>query len=158
MLTKQLFRLSEEEQKRLEAVKPFQFPKYLQRKMNPQKFLQRLEQERNQGKLSEREEGQLLLEVGKLRIQLNELDSAAEVLKESIGLKNNPPEARFYLGVIAYRLKNLYEARLHFSQFVRSTTSSDFELEDENLHQMASHYLEILDRKEFKRSSFKLIQ
>ena len=42
MLTKQLLRLSEEEQKRLERIKPLQFPKFLQTKMNPQKFLAKL--------------------------------------------------------------------------------------------------------------------
>ncbi|MCH2293187.1 MAG: hypothetical protein MK439_11700, partial [SAR324 cluster bacterium] len=63
----------------------------------------------------------------------------------------------FFLGLIAYQEKNLAEARTHFNSFVRSSRSEDFEMEDENLHQVASHYLELMERKEFKRSSFKLL-
>ena len=158
MLTKQLLRLSEEEQKRLERIKPLQFPKFLQTKMHPQKFLAKLMIEKDRDQLSVREEGVLMLELGKFRLQLDEVILAEEALKQGLELSGSPVEIRFFLGLIAYREKNLVEARMHFTSFVRSTRVEDFELEDENLHQVAIHYLEMLERKEFKRSSFKLLQ
>ncbi|GIS36932.1 MAG: hypothetical protein Ct9H90mP8_3520 [Pseudomonadota bacterium] len=45
------------------------------------------------------------------------------------------------------RKRNLAEARTHFNSFVRSSRSEDFEMEDENLHQVASHYLELMERR-----------
>jgi len=158
MLTKQLLRLSEEEQKRLERIKPLQFPKFLQTKMHPQKFLAKLMIEKDRDQLSVREEGVLMLELGKFRLQLDEAILAEKALKQGLELSGSPVEIRFFLGLIAYREKNLVEARMHFTSFVRSTRVEDFELEDENLHQVAIHYLEMLERKEFKRSSFKLLQ
>tara|TARA_B100001079_G_C16179139_1_gene412059 strand:+ start:92 stop:568 length:477 start_codon:yes stop_codon:yes gene_type:complete len=158
MLTKQLLRMSEEEQKRLERIKPLQFPKFLQTKMNPQKFLAKLMIEKDRDQLSVREEGVLMLELGKFRLQLDEVILAEKALKQGLELSGSPVEIRFFLGLIAYREKNLVEARMHFTSFVRSTRVEDFELEDENLHQVAIHYLEMLERKEFKRSSFKLLQ
>ena len=126
--------------------------------MNPQKFLAKLMIEKDRDQLSVREEGVLMLELGKFRLQLDEVILAEEALKQGLELSGSPVEIRFFLGLIAYREKNLVEARMHFTSFVRSTRVEDFELEDENLHQVAIHYLEMLERKEFKRSSFKLLQ
>ena len=157
MLTKQLLRLSEDEQKRLERVKPLKFPKFLQMKMNPGRFLEKMGMEMEHGQLSEAEKGLLFLEMGKFRLQLDEMKTAKEVLNQGLELSGSPVEIRFFLGLIAYQEKNLAEARTHFNSFVRSSRSEDFEMEDENLHQVASHYLELMERKEFKRSSFKLL-
>ena len=109
------------------------------------------------GQLSEGEKGLLFLEMGKFRLQLDEMKTAKEVLNQGLELSGSPVEIRFFLGLIAYQEKNLAEARTHFNSFVRSSRSEDFEMEDENLHQVASHYLELMERKEFKRSSFKLL-
>ncbi len=158
MLTKQLLKLTEEEHQRLAAVKPLKFPKYLKRKINPAMFISRYLRESKVKRLSSEEKGQLLLELGKFKLQLNELERAEEALQQSLKLAKNTSAALFFLGVIAYRNKNLYEARLHFSRLVQSTNPQEYDFEDENLHQMAVHYLEILERKDFKRSSFKLIQ
>ncbi len=114
--------------------------------------------EKDRDQLSVREEGVLMLELGKFRLQLDEVILAEKALKQGLELSGSPVEIRFFLGLIAYREKNLVEARMHFTSFVRSTRVEDFELEDENLHQVAIHYLEMLERKEFKRSSFKLLQ
>ena len=99
----------------------------------------------------------LFLELGKLYLVLERLDEAQEAFQRSMELVGNQPYALFKLGVIAYLKKNLYDARLHFSRLISIASPEDFALEEENLYQLAQHYLEILNRREFKRSSFKLM-
>jgi len=72
-------------------------------------------------------------------------------------LQGDQPRTLYHLGELAYREHNLFDARLYFSQLLQVCNAEDFLLEDDNLYQLASHYLEILDRREYKRGSFKLV-
>ena len=158
MLTAHLLRLSEEEKQRLANIRPLRFPRFLRRSMHPGKFLMRVTQELESATRPPEERAELLVELGRLRLELGEIDAAQEALQQSLKLEGKSPEALFHLGVIAFQRKNLFEARLHFSQLVQTTHPEDFELKEENLHQLASHYLDMLDRREVRRSGFKIMR
>jgi len=158
MLTAHLLRLSEDEAQRLTNIRPLRFPKFLRRTMHPGKFLRRVTQELDAATHPSEERAELLLELGRLRRELGEIEEAQEALQQSVELGGKSPDALFHLGVIAFQRKNLFEARLHFSQLVQTTQPEDFEFKEENLHQLASHYLDLLDRREVRRSGFKIMR
>ena len=158
MLTAHLLRLSEDEAQRLTNIRPLRFPKFLRRTMHPGKFLRRVTQELDAATHPPEERAELLLELGRLRRELGEIEEAQEALQQSVELGGKSPDALFHLGVIAFQRKNLFEARLHFSQLVQTTQPEDFEFKEENLHQLASHYLDLLDRREVRRSGFKIMR
>ena len=158
MLTAHLLRISEDEAQRLANIRPLRFPKFLGRSMHPGKFLLRVTQELETETRTPEERAELLIELGRLRLELGENDAAEKALQQSIKLGGKSPDALFHLGVIAFQRKNLFEARLHFSQLVQTTQPEDFVLKEENLHQLASHYLDMLDRREVRRSGFKIMR
>ncbi|MGK5090882.1 tetratricopeptide repeat protein [Deltaproteobacteria bacterium TL4] len=158
VLTAQLLQLNEEEKKLMEPFKPLVFPRYFGKKTNPAIFLKKVEADLRGDRLSILERSELLLESGKLYLALERLEDAQEAFRQSIKLVGNQPHSLFHLGVIAYRQKNIYDARLFFSRLISISAPEDFALEEENLYQLAQHYLEILNRRDFKRSSFKLVQ
>ena len=157
VLTAKMLKLSEEETERMQAFHLLEFPRLHNRKCNPGIFLRHLERLLKQTQTSAGEKARLLLEAGKLYLALEWMPQAKEVLRRSLELQADQPRTLYHLGVLAYHERNLFDARLYFSQLLRVCHPEDFLLEDENLHQLASHYLEILDRREFKRSSFKLV-
>jgi len=157
MLTAHLLKLSEEEQKALIIYKPLAFPRYFGKKINPGIFFKKVKADLNTNRLSRPDQSQLLLELGKLYLAIEQLPEAQEAFQKSLDLIDSQRLALFNLGIIAFRQKNIYEARLHFSRFTRLYSAADFQLEEENLYNLAKHYLEILNRREFKRSTFKLI-
>ena len=67
------------------------------------------------------------------------------------------PKASYFLGVIAFQQHDMYEARVHFSQLITSSSREDFERELDNPIDMAHHYLKLLDKREYKRSHFQLV-
>jgi hypothetical protein len=67
------------------------------------------------------------------------------------------PLALYYLGVIAFQEKNLFEARVHFSRLTQGWTREEFEGALDNPVDMAHHYLKLLEKREFKRSHFHLV-
>lgn len=158
VLTAQLLKLTEEEEKIMESFKPLVFPRYFGKKTNPGVFLKKVQADLNANRLSAADQSVMLLELGKLYLSLEQLDDAREAFEKCLHFIGNQPVALFNLGVIAFRKKNLYDARLHFSRLITICSPHDFEFEEENLYHLAAHYLEILDRREFKRSSFKLVR
>ncbi len=60
-------------------------------------------------------------------------------------------------GIVAFQEKNPYEARVYFSRLVSTCQREEFENELDNPVDMAQHYLKLLDKREFKRSHFRLI-
>ncbi|MBQ32463.1 MAG: hypothetical protein CL923_07905 [Deltaproteobacteria bacterium] len=158
ILTAHLLRLSEDEAQRLANIRPLRFPKFLRRTMHPGKFLLRVTQELETKTRAPEERAELLIELGRLRLELGENDAAQEALQQSMQLGGKSPDALFHLGVIAFQRKNLFEARLHFSQLVQTTQPEDFSLEEANLHQLASHYLNMLEHREVRRSGFQIMR
>ncbi|MBF0237053.1 MAG: hypothetical protein HQM12_05045 [SAR324 cluster bacterium] len=157
-LTAQLLRISEAEAKAMEPFKPLRFPLYFGKKTNPGVFFKKMEADIKADRLSKEETTQLLLETGRLYLALDRLNEAQETFTRCLELSSNHPVALFHLGVIAFRKKNLHDARMHFSRLVSISTATDFDEHEENLYTLASHYLEILNRREFKRASFQLIR
>ncbi|MBF0279038.1 MAG: hypothetical protein HQM13_14655 [SAR324 cluster bacterium] len=157
MLTAHLLKLSEEEKKALSIYKPLTFPRYFGKKTNPGIFFKKVNADLKSNRLSPNDQSQLLTELGKLYLAIEQLQKAQEAFQQSLDLFNNQHLPLFNLGIIAFRQKNIYEARLHFSRFTRLYSAADFQLEEENLYNLAMHYLEILNRREFKKSTFKLI-
>ncbi len=157
MLTAHLLKLSEEEKKALAIYKPLHFPRYFGKKTNPGVFLKKVKADLQTNRLSKADQSQLLLELGKLYLAIEKLTEAQETFRQSLDLVGDQPLALFNIGIIAFRQKNIHDARLHFSRFTRLYSAKDFEQEEENLFNLATHYLEILDHREFKRTTFKLI-
>ena len=157
MLAAHLLKVSDEEQQALATYKPLAFPRYFGKKINPGIFLKKAQADLNAQRLAPHEQSQLLLEIGKLHLALEQFPEAQAAFQKSLERAGNQPLALFNLGVTAFHQKNIYEARLHFSRFQQLFTPSDFEAEDKNLYHLASHYLEILNHREFKRSTFKLL-
>ncbi len=158
VLTARLLKLTDEEQKTIEQFKPLHFPDYLGKKTNPAVFLKKVKVDLESNRLSQEEQSQLLLELGKLYLAIERLPEAHEAFQKCLDLVSHQPVALFNLGVIAFRQKNLYDARLHFSRFLGLFSAKDFEQEEENLYEMANHYLDLLSHREFKRSTFRLIR
>jgi lipoprotein NlpI len=152
-----MLKLTDEEAERMQAFQLLEFPRLNNRKCNPQTFLNHLDRLLKQSQINTVEKARLLLEAGKLYLSLEWLPEAKEALRRSLELQGDQPRTLYYLGELAYREHNLFDARLYFSQLLQVCTADDFLLEDDNLHQLASHYLEILDRREYKRGSFKLV-
>ncbi len=157
LLTARLLKLSDQEAQRLANIRPLRFPMWERRRHNPEAFLAHARRvlEHHFGSYEER--ALLLYELGRLYLELRQWDTAQDFFRQSLQFPGHPPATLFHLGAIAFQQKNLYEARLHFSQLVETTSEEDFHLEEENLHQLAQHYLEILDRPDIKRSGFRLI-
>jgi len=157
VLTAKMLKLTDEEAERMQAFQLLDFPRLNNRKCNPQTFLNHLDRLLEQSQITSVEKARLLLEAGKLYLSLEWLSKAKEALRRSLELQGDQPRTLYHLGELAYREHNLFDARLYFSQLLQVCTPEDFLLEDDNLYQLASHYLEILDRREYKRGSFKLV-
>ena len=157
VLTAKMLKLTDEESERMQAFQLLDFPRLNNRKCNPQTFLNHLERLLEQSQITSVEKARLLLEAGKLYLSLEWLTKAKDALRRSLELQGDQPRTLYHLGELAYREHNLFDARLYFSQLLQVCTPEDFLLEDDNLYQLASHYLEILDRREYKRGSFKLV-
>lgn len=157
MLTAHLLKLSKEEEKALAIYKPLKFPYYFEKKTPPGIFIKKVKADLKAKRYSAQEEGKLLLELGKLFLAIEKLSEAQEAFRKSLELMGNHPLVLFNLGLIAFRQKNLHDARLHFSRFKALYNNKDFESDEENIYELALNYLEILAHREFKRSTFRII-
>ena len=157
MLTARLLKLSPEEEERIQRFKGVVFPRYFGRKMNPELFLKKAQQFLKQETESPKKKSLLLQEMGKFYYAIEEWDQAEVAFRQSLNFTGNQPVSLYHLGVIAFAKKNLPDARLYFSRILHSYRPEQFEMDDENIYVLSKHYLEILDRKEIRRASFKII-
>jgi len=156
-LTSSLMTLSEEEQKRMSLFKGIQFPVFFGEKKNPGEFFDAAQQYLESGKASQEEQMELLLESGRLKLALSNVDAALELFQQCLKLKHHL-EALFHLGGIAFLKKNVYEARLYFSRLLETSNPEKCSEEEKNMRELSKQYLEILEHREFRRSSLTLIQ
>ena len=97
------------------------------------------------------------MELGKFYLEIGALERARQSFHKVQTGPVNSPLSLYYLGIIAFQEKNPYDARVYFSRLVASSAPEDFESELDNPVDMARHYLKLLDKREFKRSHFRLI-
>jgi len=103
------------------------------------------------------ERGALMLEWGRFKLDIGEVEEARGLFTGLLAGPDPCPEAHYYLGVIAFNEKNLFEARVHFSRLVQACGRGEFENRQDNPVDMAEHYLKLLDKRDFKRSHFRII-
>jgi len=99
----------------------------------------------------------LLLELGKFHLEVGAVKEAKQAFQRILAGPLLTPLALYYLGVIAFQEKNLYEARVHFARLTQDWTREDFAGALDNPVDMAHHYLKLLEKREFKRSHFHLV-
>ena len=132
------------------------FPMLEGKKLNPAHFFKEMER-LGQRDNEEGMETEVLLELGRFQLEIREVETAKQTLHRILAGPNKCPLALYYLGVIAFQEKDLYEARVCFSRLLQSSTREDFGSKLDNPVDMAQHYLKLLDKREFKRSQFHLI-
>ncbi len=137
-------------------VRLIQFPRLDGKTLNPAHFLAEVER-RLAASHDPAEATALLLELGRFQMETDQPDAARQTLQRIVAGPSRCPHALYYLGVLAFQAKNLYEARLHFSRLIQGSSREDFGNELDNPVDMAHHYLKLLDKREFKRSHFHLI-
>lgn len=132
------------------------FPALEGKTRHPDKFLEEVEQlieacGTESGRLPYR------IEQGKFFLEIGNLERARQAFQTIQAGPVKCPIAPYYLGIIAFQEKNPYEARVNFSRLVATCHREEFENELDNPVDMAHHYLKLLDKREFKRSHFRLI-
>jgi hypothetical protein len=148
--------LSGQEQASLSHIHLVAFPQLDGKTLNPAEFLvqaqARLAQARDAA-------GQVpvLLELGKFHLDVGAVKEAKHAFQRILAGPVLSPLALYYLGVIAFQEKNLFEARVHFSRLSQGWTREDFGGALDNPVDMAQHYLKLLEKREFKRSHFHLV-
>ncbi|MFI5400739.1 MAG: hypothetical protein ACHQZQ_06790 [SAR324 cluster bacterium] len=148
--------LTGREQASLSHIHLIAFPQLDGKTLNPAEFL-----ERAQARLGAAGEGedqvQVLLELGKFHLDVGAAKEAKHVFQRILAGPVLSPLALYYLGVIAFQEKNPYEARVHFSRLCQGWTREDCGGALDNPVDMAQHYLKLLEKREFKRSHFRLV-
>ena len=132
------------------------FPVHDRKTVNPAVFLQNAAQAL-QGQVEKPEDVQYLFALGKFYLEIGQWDLAKRAFEKILAGPIKYPRALYYLGVIAFQEKNLYDARVYFSRLVASCSPEEFDKELDNPLEMAEHYLKLLDKREFKRSQFRII-
>ncbi|MCZ6841757.1 MAG: hypothetical protein O7G32_02870 [SAR324 cluster bacterium] len=156
LLAARMLRLSGEEEAALEHVHLIPFPVLNGKTCHPDNFLKEV-RELLRGCQTASEEMPLLIELGRFYLEIGDLAQAKESFQRIQSGPVSCPLALYYLGIIAFQDKNPYDARVCFSRFVDSCNREEFEGELDNPVDMAQHYLKLLDKREFKRSHFRLI-
>jgi hypothetical protein len=132
------------------------FPVLDGKTMNPAEFLLRA-----QARLAQcaepGQEAPVLAELGKFHLEVGNLREAKQAFARILAGPVRYPLALYYLGVIAFQEKNLYEARVHFSRLIEGYSREEFDNALDNPIDMAQHYLKLLEKREFKRSHFHLL-
>ncbi len=162
LLAARMFTLSAEEQTRMGHIHLIPFPQWEGHPVNPTEFLAhaRAQLERLQGQAPGPEPGpeiSTLMELGRFHLEIGSLKEAKQAFSRILAGPGNHPGALYFLGVIAFQEKNVYEARVHFSRLTQSFTAEDLDDSLDNALEMAQHYLKLLEKREFKRSHFHLI-
>ncbi len=132
------------------------FPIWEGKPLNPAKFLA-LEREVLEGELEAEQEAAYLFELGRFYVEIGQWEPAKHAMQRILAGAVKFPKALYYLGVIAFQERNIYEARVYFSRLIDSCGREEFERDLDNPVDMAHHYLKLLDKREFKRSHFQLI-
>ncbi len=148
--------LTGQEQASVAHIQLIAFPQFDGKTVNPAEFLERARARIVQA----REPGadvSLLLELGKFHLEVGAVRDAKQAFQRILAGPVLTPLALYYLGVIAFQEKNLYEARVHFGRLTQDWTREDFEGSLDNPVDMAHHYLKLLEKREFKRSHFHLV-
>ncbi len=156
LLASRLFTVPEQEGAALKRVHLIPFPALDGKTLNPGEFLLRA-----QARLAQcTEPGQevpILAELGKFHLEVGNLKEAKQAFQRILAGPVRYPLALYYLGVIAFQEKNLFEARVHFSRLTEGYTREEFDNALDNPVEMAHHYLKLLEKREFKRSHFHLL-
>ena len=138
------------------AVRLIAFPVRDRKTVNPAVFLQNAAQAL-QGKVEKSEDVQYLFALGRFYLEIGQWDLAKRAFEKILAGPIKYPRALYYLGVIAFQEKNLYDARVYFSRLIASCSVEEFDKDLDNPLEMAEHYLKLLDKREFKRSHFHII-
>lgn len=157
LLTARIMKLSHEEEVRMAHFKAIDFPTFKGELKHPVEFMEIMSSAMASDELTPEEKGELQVENGKLYLNSDRSDLAAEAFSQCLQYCPNHHVALFHLGTISFRHKNLYEARLYFSRLLKTYQLQEVEAGEVNLAELAEQYLEILDKRDFKRSSFKLV-
>ncbi|HEX7926490.1 MAG TPA: hypothetical protein VF678_02795, partial [bacterium] len=156
LLASRLHATPEAESGSLKRVHLIPFPQLEGKTLNPGEFLLRA-----QAKLAQcsepAQEVPILAELGKFHLEVGNLREAKHTFSRILAGPVRYPLALYYLGVIAFQEKNLYEARVHFSRLTEGYTREEFDNALDNPVDMAQHYLKLLEKREFKRSHFQLL-
>ncbi|HKI97257.1 MAG TPA: hypothetical protein VKB51_02165 [bacterium] len=156
LLAARLFPPGTRDEAALSHVRLIQFPRLEGGTLNPAHFLKEVERALSACE-TPGQETPYLLELGRFQMEIGEADAAKQTFQRIVAGPSKCPQALYYLGVLAFQEKNLYEARLYFSRLIQGSTREDFDNELDNPVDMAHHYLKLLDKREFKRSHFHLI-
>ena len=148
--------LTGQEQASLNHIHLIAFPTLDGRTLNPKDFLEQVKTRLTQADTAA-DQAPLLLELGKFHLDIGATKEAKHDFQRILAGPVVSPLALYYLGVIAFQEKNLYEARVHFSRLAQGWTRQDFEGALDNPVDMAQHYLKLLEKREFKRSHFHLV-
>lgn len=156
LLAARLYPTSRRDEEPGRNIKLIHFPVLDGKTLNPAQFLTEVERIL-ESSTAPGQESSCLLELGRFKMEIGEVAEAKQTFQKIVAGPSNCPMALYYLGVIAFREKNLYEARVHFSRLSQSCAREDFGNALDNPVDMAHHYLKLLDKREFKRSHFHLI-
>ncbi|MDH4246390.1 MAG: hypothetical protein OEW39_01075, partial [Deltaproteobacteria bacterium] len=129
------------------------FPKVHGVSRHPEVFMESLKAAQGKGA----EHIRLMLELGRFRMDTGQREEARGLFTRLLSGPVPCPQALFYLGLIAFQERNLYQARIYFSRLVQTSAPEDFQDELDNPVDMAHHYLKLLDKREFKRSQFQIV-
>lgn len=156
LLASRMLHGAADERSSMEHVHLIHFPVLDGRTLNPADFL--LEVQRAIGSAPPTGAAvKPLLELGRFYLEIGHLADARQTLQRILAGPVKSPHALFYMGVLAFQEKNLYEARVYFSRLVSSCSREEFENDPDNPLDMAQHYLRLLDKRDFKRSQFQII-
>jgi hypothetical protein len=133
-----------------------QFPRLAGRTYNPAHFFKEAERLLSAAD-TPAQETPSLLELGRFQIEIGAVGEAKQTFLRIVAGPSKCPEALYYLGVIAFQEKNLYEARVLFSRLLAGCTRDDFDNELDNPLEMARHYLKLLDKRDVKRLHFHIV-
>jgi len=156
LLAARLFPPGTRDETALSHVRLIQFPRLDGKTLNPAHFLKEVERALEACENAIQEQP-YLLELGRFQMEIGETAAARQTFQRIVAGPSKCPQALYFLGVLAFQDKNLYEARLYFSRLISGSVREDFDNELDNPVDMAHHYLKLLDKREFKRSHFHLI-
>ncbi|MDH4225024.1 MAG: hypothetical protein OEW12_05215 [Deltaproteobacteria bacterium] len=161
LLALRTLNLTRKESAPLGGIHIIHFPQLDGRTLNPALFLQKVREELDQARSSTPprldREAECRFELGRFHLETGRMDEAKLVFEEILTSGVKYPAALYYLGVIAFQERNLYQARVYFSRLIQTASREDFGKELDNPVDMAQHYLKLLDKREFKRSYFHIV-
>jgi tetratricopeptide (TPR) repeat protein len=140
----------------LNRIQTIAFPLWEGKTVHPSVLLER-EPDAMQEPVETQAQVDYLYELGRFYMEVGLWDRAKSALRKILAGPIKFPKALYFLGVVAFQERNLYDARVFFSRLIATCSRDEFESELDNPVDMAQHYLKLLDKREFKRSHFQLI-